>query len=57
VLCDKRNPKSAPAGTCKGAETDSRAKFGTETVAGAYKGPKCVLNYSIQADLRRAQDV
>jgi hypothetical protein len=32
MLFDKRDPKSAPA---KGVETDSRAKFGKETVARA----------------------
>jgi hypothetical protein len=32
-LFDMRDPKSAPAGTCKGAETDSQAKFGKKIVA------------------------
>jgi hypothetical protein len=53
VLFDKRDPKSAPA---KGAETDSRAKFGKETVAGAHRRPKRVHIYSAQADSGRAQD-
>jgi hypothetical protein len=52
VLFDKRDPKSAPA---QRAETDSRAKFGKDTIAGAYRNPKWVSYYSMQADLGRAQ--
>ena len=37
VFIDKRDPKSAPA---EGAEMDSRAKFGKETIAGAQRRPK-----------------
>ena len=40
----------------KRAETDSRAKFGKETVAGAHRRPKWGLRYSAQADLGCAQD-
>jgi hypothetical protein len=32
----------------EGAETDSRAKFGKETVAGAHRRPKWVPYYSMQ---------
>jgi hypothetical protein len=35
-----------PQEPCKGAETDSRAKFGKETVAGAHRRPKWVPYYS-----------
>jgi len=35
---------------------DSRAKFGKETVVGAYRRPKWVLHYGAQADSERAQD-
>jgi hypothetical protein len=49
------NPKSAPAGNCRGTETDSRAKFGKETVAGSHRRPKWVPHYGAQADSRRAQ--
>jgi hypothetical protein len=41
---------------CKGAETDSRAKFGKETVAGAHRRPKWAPHYGAQADSGRAQD-
>ena len=41
---------------CKGAETDSRAKFGKETIAGAHRRPKWVPHYGAQADSGRAQD-
>jgi len=40
----------------KGAEMDSRAKFGKETVAGAHRRPKWVPHYGAQADSGRAQD-
>jgi hypothetical protein len=40
MLFYKRDPKSAPAGTYKGIETDPRAKFDKETIAGAYRRPK-----------------
>jgi hypothetical protein len=52
VLFDKSDPKSAPA---KGAETDSRAKFGKETITGAHRKAKRVHIYGAQADLGRAQ--
>jgi hypothetical protein len=55
VLFDKRDPKLLQQEPYKGAETDSRAKFGKETITGAYKSPKWVLNYA-QADSGRAQD-
>jgi len=48
-ICSGREP-------CKGAETDSRAKFGKETVAGAQRRPKWVPYYGSQADSERAQD-
>jgi hypothetical protein len=41
---------------CKGAKTDSRAKFGKETVAGAYRRPKWVPHYGTQADSGHTQD-
>jgi hypothetical protein len=41
---------------CEGAKTDSRAKFGKETVAGAHRRPKWVPHYGAQADSGRAQD-
>jgi hypothetical protein len=40
---------------CKGVEMDSQAKFGKETVAGAYWRPKWVPHYGAQADSGRAQ--
>jgi hypothetical protein len=40
----------------KRAETDFRAKFGKETIAGVYRRPKWVLYYNAQADSGRAQD-
>jgi hypothetical protein len=52
MLFDKRDPKSAPA---KGAETDSRAKFGKETITGAHRKAKRVHIYGAQADSGRAQ--
>jgi hypothetical protein len=39
-LFNKRDPKLVQQKPCKGAETDSRAKFGKETIAGAYRRPK-----------------
>jgi len=56
VLFDKRDPKSALAGTLVRAETDSWAKFGKESIAGAHRRPKWVPHYSAQADSGRAQD-
>ena len=53
MLSDKTDLKSAPA---KGAETDSRAKFGKETVAGAHRMPKWAPHNGAQADSGRAQD-
>jgi hypothetical protein len=44
VMFDKRDPKSA-ASPCKGAETDSWAKLGKETVAGAHRRPKWAPHY------------
>jgi len=41
---------------CKGAEMNSWAKSGKETVAGAHRRPKKVLYYSTQAPLGHAQD-
>ena len=40
---------------CEGAKTDSRAKFGKETVAGAHRRPKWVPHYGAQADSGSAQ--
>jgi hypothetical protein len=40
---------------CEAAKTDSRAKFGKETVAGAHGRPKWVLYYGAQADLGHTQ--
>jgi hypothetical protein len=40
VLLHEIDPKSAALGTCKEAETDSRAKFGKEIVAGARREAK-----------------
>jgi hypothetical protein len=45
-----------PRESCKGAETDSRAKFGKETVCGAHRRPKWVPHYGVQANLRLGQD-
>jgi len=56
VLFNKRDPKLVQPKPCKGAETDSRGKFGKETIAGAYMRPKWVLYYDSQADSRAAQD-
>ena len=58
MLIHKRDPKSAPARTLpsKGAETNSRARFGMETVAGAHRRPKWVPHYGAQADSGCAQD-
>ena len=47
-------PKSAPLRICKGAETDSRAKFGKEAVARSRRRPKWVLHYGAQ-DAQDAQ--
>jgi hypothetical protein len=41
---------------CEGAETDSRAKFGKETIDGAHRRPKWAPHYGAQADSGRAQD-
>jgi len=40
----------------KGVETESRAKFGKETIAGTHWRPEWVLYSSAQADLGRTQD-
>jgi hypothetical protein len=40
----------------EGAETDSRARFGKETVAGAHRRPKWAPHYGAQADSGRAND-
>jgi hypothetical protein len=53
VTCSspRRVQKSALAGTlCKGAETDSRAKFGKETIAGAHRRLKWVPCDGAQAN-------
>ena len=40
MLFDKRDTKSAPAGTIvRKQKRDSRAKFGNETVTGAHRKP------------------
>ena len=54
MLFDKRDPKSVPQKPCEVAKTDSRAKFGKETVAGAHRRPKWVPYYGTQADSGRA---
>jgi hypothetical protein len=41
----KRDPKLPQQELCKGAETDSQAKFGKETIAGVYRRPKWVPHY------------
>jgi hypothetical protein len=43
-------------GGIQGAKTDSRAKFGKETIAGAQRRPQWAPHYSAQADSGRAQD-
>ena len=43
-------------GGIQGPKTDSRAKFGKETIAGAHRRPKWALYYSALADSGRAQD-
>jgi hypothetical protein len=53
VLFDKRVPNQIP---CEVAETDSRAKFGKETVAGVHRRSKSIPHYSAQANSGRAQD-
>jgi len=40
----------------EGTKTDSQAKFGKETIAGAHRRPKWVPYYGAQADSGRAQD-
>lgn len=55
MLFDKRDPKLLQQEPYKGAETDSRAKSGKETVTGTYRSPKWDLNY-VQVDSGRAQD-
>jgi hypothetical protein len=49
VILDKRDPKLLQQEPCKGAETDSRAKFGKETVAETHRRPKWVPHYGAQA--------
>ena len=49
LLLHELDPKSAPSRTCKGAETDSWAKFGKETVAGARSGGSQACSGSDQA--------
>jgi hypothetical protein len=39
LLFDKRDPKLFLQELCKGVETDSWAKFGMETIAGAHWRP------------------
>jgi hypothetical protein len=51
VLFDKRDLELLQ----QEAETDSRAKFGKETVARAHRRPKWVLFNSVQTDSGRAQ--
>jgi hypothetical protein len=45
MLFDKRDPKLLQQKPCKGAETNSVAKFGKETAAGGAQKPKWVLCY------------
>ena len=51
VLFGKRDR----ADTLEGAKTESRAKFGEETVAGAQKAEVGSTLWCVQADSRRAQ--
>jgi hypothetical protein len=39
---------------CERAKTDSRTKFGKETIVGAHRRPKWVLHYNAQTDLGQA---
>jgi hypothetical protein len=55
-LQDFENVEAQRQKSCEEAETDSRAKFGKETVAGAHRRPKWVPHYVAQADSGRAQD-
>jgi len=57
LLFDKRDPKLLQQETCKGAETDPRAKFSKETVAGAYWGPKWFYIMARRADSGLTQGV
>jgi hypothetical protein len=56
VLFDKRDQNQLWQKSCEVIETGSRENFGKETIAGAYRRPKWVLYYGMQADLGRAQD-
>jgi hypothetical protein len=42
LLFNKRDPKLLQQKSRKGAEADSRAKFGKETIAGEYRSPKWI---------------
>jgi hypothetical protein len=54
-LFDKSDPKLLRQEPCKGAETDSRAKFGKEIIAEVDRRPKWVPHYGAQADSGSAQ--
>ena len=41
---------------CKGAEMDSRTKFGKETVTKVHERPELVSQYGAQVGSQRAQD-
>ena len=57
LLFDRRDTKLLKQEPCKGAETDSQAKFGRENIAEApHWRPKWVPHYGAQADSGRAQD-
>ena len=57
VLFDTRDPKLLKQEPYKVAETDSRAKFGKETITGAFRRPKWVLYYDSQADSRACSSI
>ncbi len=58
MLCDKKRPISGLADPDEAAETNFRANFGKETIAGVCRRLKWALYYNVQADsgvLRLAQ--
>ena len=50
MLYNKSDPKLLRQESCKGAETDSRAKFDKEIIAEVDRRPKWVPHYGAQAD-------
>jgi hypothetical protein len=55
-LFNNRDPNLLRQKPCEGAKTNSRVKFGKETVAGVHRRPKRVPHYGAQADSGRAPD-